>query len=54
MSTYKQMLAQLERDLFVLEMKDHWDVLNFQEAERLKESIEKLKMEIEKHERESL
>lgn len=35
-------IEQLQRELFFLEMKEHWDVLDFEEADRIKKEIEEL------------
>lgn len=36
-------IEQLQRELFFLEMKDRWDVLDFEEADRIRNEIEELK-----------
>ncbi len=39
-------LETLKRELFFLEMKDRWDYVDFQEAERLRKEIADLEGEI--------
>ena len=38
-------LEKLKKELFILEMKDRWDVLDRQEAERLRKKIAELETE---------
>lgn len=36
-------INDLEMQLFFLEMKDHWDSVDYDEAQRLRDEIKKLK-----------
>ncbi|WP_279000610.1 hypothetical protein [Thomasclavelia cocleata] len=44
----KEKLFQLERQLFELEMKDHWDSADFDLASELREEIKNVREEIKK------
>lgn len=48
MSELKEKLFNLERQLFELEMKDHWDNADFDLSRELREEIRDIKEEIKK------